>query len=535
VADDYYLLGLKEENFDNREQAKEAYKKALQLDDTHQDAHFHYGLMLLRSAQLNEADMHLSRAEELGKVESTYYRGLIAMLESRLVDAEEYFKKENLSESLAAASLIGLGKVALKKNKWDQAIEFFSLASLQASHSVTPLTLLAIAHRYSGNTEESHSILQQVLERDPINHMALYEMTKGNYPESEVIKRKLDRLLTDDDQYFMDLACHYIDAGLARDALEVLSIAWSMNENAMKAYLSAFICGQLGDINGRDAWFDKARNSSAEFGFPSRQVEVLALRFACDKDNNDAKARYFLGNFYYAHERFTDAMQLWTEALEGMGAYDVLFRNLGIAAWQRLNDPSKAIEWFEKALVANPHNQDIYLYLDELYKSQNRIVSREGLLKRINSLADVREDVHKHRITMMVELGHYQEAIELMTSEKFIPLEMDQSFHEVYVKALMMRAKVKIDAGRFADAILDYTKMLEYPENQGVGAPTTRAQAHIYYNLGITYEKMGKYQMAIKAWLEAASEHHPNGNELFKYTQMALDKLSRYSELGLEE
>ena len=91
-ADDFYILGLKQENFDNREQAKEAYQKALMLDETHQDAHLHYGLMLLRSAQLEEADKHFSRAYELGKGEGTYYRGLIAMIDGRLPDAEGTFK-----------------------------------------------------------------------------------------------------------------------------------------------------------------------------------------------------------------------------------------------------------------------------------------------------------------------------------------------------------------------------------------------------------------------------------------------------------
>ena len=348
-------------------------------------------------------------------------------------------------------------------------------------------------------------------------------------------EQKLQRILSDDYQYFIDLACYYMDAGLPGDALEVLKTAWSQKENAMTAYLGAFLSHQIGDTRAEGAWLEKARRASPDFGFPSRLEEVLALQFALEKDFQDSKAKYFLGNFFYAHERCDEAIQLWTEALDGMDAYDVLFRNLGIGAWQRKNDPSAAIEWFEKALALNPHNQDLYLHLDELYKSQNLTNNREQLLERIKSLSDAREDVHKHRITMMVELGHYQEAIELMAAEKFIPLEMDQSFHEVYVQALMMRAKDHLNAGRIEEAIQDYYKMLEYPENHGVGAPTTRAQAHIYYHLGLAYEKLGKYPKAIKAWREAASEHHPHGKELFTYVQMALDKLSRYSELGLEE
>lgn len=535
TADDFYMLGLKHENFDNREQAKEAYTKALRIADNHQKTHLRFGLMLLRSAQFKEADMHLSRAEELGLVESSYYRGLIALFEGRLTDAEEHFKSGQSSESHSTAAVMGLGKVALRNKNWDQAVGFFYQASQQAVGTVSPATLLAIALRHAGKVEETRTELQRVLARDPLNHPALYEMASGNYPESEAVQLKLQRILSDDYQYFIDLACYYMDAGLPGDAHEVLRTAWSQKENAMTAYLGAFLSHQIGDTRAESTWLEKARGASPDFGFPSRLEEVLALQFALEKDFQDSKAKYFLGNFFYAHERCDEAIQLWTEALDGMDAYDVLFRNLGIGAWQRKNNPSAAIEWFEKALALNPHNQDLYLHLDELYKSLNLTNNREQLLERIKGLSDAREDVHKHRITMMVELGHYHEAIELIAAEKFIPLEMDQSFHEVYVQALMMRAKDHLNAGRLEEAIRDYYKMLEYPENHGVGAPTTRAQAHIYYHIGLAYEKLGKYPKAIKAWREAASEHHPHGKERFTYVQKALDKLSRYSELGLEE
>jgi tetratricopeptide (TPR) repeat protein len=160
---------------------------------------------------------------------------------------------------------------------------------------------------------------------------------------------------------------------------------------------------------------------------------------------------------------------------------------------------------------------------------------RRDLLERIGGLADAREDVRKHRIAMMVELGDYRNSLELILAEKYLPLEMDQSFHDVYVQALRLRANDHLEAGEIEQAIQDYQSMLEYPANLGVGAPTTRTQAQIYYELGIAYEKLGRYGPAIHAWREAASEWHPHGHELFRYIQMALDKLSGYSALGLEE
>ena len=298
--------------------------------------------------------MHLSRAEELGLVESSYYRGLIALFEGRLTDAEENFKSGQNSESHSTAAVMGLGKVALRNKNWDQAIGFFYQASQQATGTASPATLLAIALRHAGKVEETRTELQRVLARDPLNHPALYEMASGNYPESEAVQRKLQRILSDDYQYFIDLACYYMDAGLPGDALEVLKTAWSHKENAMTAYLGAFLSHQIGDARAEGAWLEKARRASPDFGFPSRLEEVLALQFALEKDFQDSKAKYFLGNFFYAHERYDEAIQLWTEALDGMDTYDVLFRNLGIGAWQRKNNPSAGYRVVRKGINPQP-------------------------------------------------------------------------------------------------------------------------------------------------------------------------------------
>jgi tetratricopeptide (TPR) repeat protein len=535
TAQDFYVQGTRHENFDNREQAKEAYSKALQLDNNHAEAHLRLGLLLLRSAMFKEADMHFSRAKELGLMESSYYRGQIAWIESRFADAEEHFRCGQNSTSHSAAALMGLGKIALRKKDWDQAIQFFSQIGQRDTGSTSLSVLLAITLRHAGRREEAYTELQQILARDPLNHPALYEMGSRNYPESPAVQRKLQRILSDDDQYFVDLACYYIDAGLPADALDVLKMGWGHKQNAMTAYLGSFLSDQIGDSYAVDTWLEKAHQASSDFVFPSRLEEALALQFALEKDSKDSKAKYFLGNFYYAHERYDEAIQLWMEALDKMSTHDVLLRNLGMAAWQRKKDPREAIQWVEKAIALNPENQDLYLHLDELYKSLNLTDRRAHLLEKINSLSDVREDLRKHRIKMMVELGHYQEALEVLTTEKFIPLEMDQSFHEVYVQALMLRARDHLEAGQLEEAIHDYHQMLVYPENHGVGIPTTQAQAHIYYELGLACEKLGQYSKAIRAWRKAASEHHAHGTKLFAYVQMALDKLSRYSELGLEE
>jgi tetratricopeptide (TPR) repeat protein len=217
-----------------------------------------------------------------------------------------------------------------------------------------------------------------------------------------------------------------------------------------------------------------------------------------------------------------------------MAKFDVIYRNLALAAWLRENNLAEAVGLLEQCLALNPQNQDIYLHLDELYKALGLGEQREQLLHKINALPEPREDVRKRSILILVDRGDYEGALKIMLSTKFVPLEMDQSFHEVYVRGLLQRAEARLQSGDVDDAISDYQKALEFPENLGVGMPTTLAQAHIYYRLGLAYEQLGRFGDALDAWRSAALEHHPRGSALYGDVQQALDKLSRYSELGLE-
>ena len=532
--EDYYSQGLLHENFDNREQAKDAYRKALSLTDAHADTHLRYGLMLFRSAQFQVADNHFLRAVELGNPEGYYYLGLISLILRNFDKADDYFHAAIRDESLELVALLGLGKVAINRKEFTKAAEFFFKAGGFSQETVAPQVLLAIAKRLSGEQDEAYEILKKVTISDPLNHCALHEIAIGINPDRKKAESNLHRMLLDDPAYFFDLACCYLDAGLPEVALEVMETAWEEYPKSMVAYMAGYLSHLLSDDTKSSSWLKKAKSSSPDYGFPSRLEEVIALEFALQKDNNDSLAKFFLGNYYFAHERYDEGIEIWLAALKGMPSYDVLLRNLGLAFWKQRNEEKAAIEYFEKALAINPQNQDLYIHLDDLYKSQGLNDKRETLLREIETRKEIREDVHKRSISMLADLGHYQDAIHLLEVEKFIPLEMDQSFHNTYINALMMRANDYLKAGRIEDAIKDFQKMLEYPENLGVGSPTTRAQAHIYYQLGLAYEKNGQFRMAINSWKEAAREHHAHGKELYPYVQMALDKLSRYSEFGLE-
>ena len=529
-SQDYYQLGLKHENFDNRELAIQAYRKAIDLSHKNGEAHFRLGLMHLRAADFTEAKSRLQSALAEGLVESNYYLGILAVLENRLPAARGFFQSVPSETPSFSAALLQLAALAMRQGEYLAAVGLCQQAYLHAEVPISASLLLGMALARAGQTDDARRELGNVLLADPLNHTALHELIllgEGGYVAT------LDRMLFDDRQYFIDLACSYLGAGLPGLALKVLQTAQQFWHYPMVSYLAGYVAQMLDQKELAKDYLENAAAADPAYCFPSRLEEVKALQFALLAMPRDAKSRYYLGNFYYAHQRYADGIRLWQEALPGLSEYDVLYRNLGLAAWQREVDHPKAIELFEKALSLNPANQDLYLHLDDLYKAEGLDDKREQLLQKILALVEVREDVRKRSILMRVDLGHYAQALEIMQAEQFVPLEMDQSFHDLYERALMLRAAAAMQSGRVEEAISDYQSALEYPENLGVGKPTTLRQAHIYYHLGLACEKLGRFRQALAAFSSAASEHHPHSSDLYPYVQMALDKLSRYSEIGL--
>jgi tetratricopeptide (TPR) repeat protein len=529
TAEDFYQLGLKHENFDNRAQAQKSYWKAIRISEEHGPSHFQLGLMLLRSADISGANYHFHWAADLGVPSARYYRGLLAWYAGDTSVAEEYYKSLPDDDPMSSAALRGLVSVAFKRSRWTDALQLLDKVDFNDEEGISFKTLLAMALRREGKVEAARREFQQVLSQDPLNLLVLNELGALDKGSENAYRSKLQRLLADDPQYNLDLASAYLDAGLVQEALTVLETAAEGWDYPMLYYLSAFLHGK-GDEAA--AWRERARQIEPDLVFPSRLWEIIALQEALAENPRDAKANYYLGNFYYARQRYEEAIKLWQAALEGLDSFDVIHRNLGLAYWQQKDDLELAIHHFETALILNPKNQDLYLHLDDLYSQQNDLEKRAQLLTAMEALDPIREDLRKRKLAMMVDLGHHEQALGIITSQEFVPLEMDQSFHWVYVRALLKSAEAHLESGHIEEAIADYHTALEYPENQGVGRPTTLGNAEIFYRLGCAYELIGDYQRAIQAWQEAAREHHSFGDELFPYLQMSLDKLGRYSELG---
>ncbi len=530
--DGFFRQGVEHEKLDNRLQALEDYRRALEAAGDYAPAHLRLGLMMLRAADFESARRHLEGAARSGAAEARYYLGLLCRYLGDPRAAAGHYAAVARQDPLWSAAQRGLAGVALLEGRWDDASALVRNAGSGETRSIQDSLLLAVALGRAGQTDAASAALRTVLSADPLCLAALREASLLDPAAGVSMLQTLERLLADDRQYHLDLAGFYLDWGLYHDALAVLTDASPGWHHPMGCYLAAFICTAIGDEEQALRWTEMADQAGPDLVFPSRLWEIVALHHHLQRAAPHAKAKYYLGTFYYAHQRFTDAAGLWKDAREQLPDFDVLLRNLSLYAWNVKHDRALATGLLQQGLRLNSGNQDLYLILDSIYSEQDLGEERLELLTAMRRLDPPREDVRKRMLSMMVELGMHEEVLRILAAEEFVPLEMDQSFHRVYVRALLLRAGAHLKADRLEDAAQDYRLALDYPKNHGVGRPTASTSAEVLYRLGCVYEKLGRFTEAIDTWQAAGREHHAFGDELYPFVQLALDKLGRYSELG---
>ena len=117
---------------------------------------------------------------------------------------------------------------------------------------------------------------------------------------------------------YMELALDYAHAGLFTEAEQLLLDA--PPTDPMVFYYLGWIRQQRGDAATADAAgavddaFTRAAAMAPDFCFPNQVECVLALQAASEHNPGDARAPYYLGNFWYAHRSHDDAIVALTWA-----------------------------------------------------------------------------------------------------------------------------------------------------------------------------------------------------------------------------
>jgi len=354
----------------------------------------------------------------------------------------------------------------------------------------------------------------------------------GLKKEAQEARNVLKINMRDDVQSYLELAVNYGNCGLLDEAVEVLS--WLIKTGRKDAsnypmiyYFLGYFHEKKGEEKNALKYYKLASKMPPDYCFPFRLESISVLNRAQERNPEDARTPYYLGNLLYDIQP-EEAIEEWEKSRDLDETFSIVHRNLGLAYARVENDVSKAIVSLEKAVACNRKDPRLYYELDLLYEAGGvEPEKRLELLERNHDIVLLKDDALSREIILLVQLGKYDKAIDLLAKHHFHVWEGGGRIHNVYVDAHLLKGCEHYAAGQYMEALKSYESALEYPENLEVGRPDSEGRAaQVYYFIGTVYEAMDDAEKAREYYEDSVATKY--GWSVISYYQgLVFRKLSQ--------
>jgi tetratricopeptide (TPR) repeat protein len=511
-----YLTGLHLEQYRHATYAAtDYYEEALKRDEKDTRNNNALGLWYLRRGQFGKAETYFRKAISAltqrnpnpYEGEPYYNLGWSLKMQGRNDEAFDAFYKCVWNDAWQHSGYLNLARIATLKKDYEEALELITKSLIKNYHSHTARHLNVAILRKLGRRDELVSFADESLAIDPFNFGCLFEkyliFKEGNKPhEAKASLEQLKKISRNWVHNFIEYAFDYAHAGLYEEAIELLleHTKESNEQYPMVYYYLGWISHQLGEKEKSFEYFKQAATISPDFCFPNRIEDVPVLQKAIELNKDDAKAYYYLGNFWYDKRQYNDAIKCWEASVERDNSFPTVHRNLSLAYYNKLNQPEQALASMEKAFSLDTSDARVLMELDQLYKKLNKpLEERLSFLEKHLTLVQSREDLHLERITLYNQLCEHQKAKDLIAGYKFHPWEGGEGkVVGQYLIAYLELAKAAIGTGDFGKALELLDSAATYPENLGEGKLFGAQENDIQYLKGLAYEQAGDQELALK-------------------------------------
>lgn len=506
------------------------------------------GLLLLRRGQFEKAESYFRTAVEVLTErnpnpldgEPLYNLGYCLKLQGKLDDAYNSLFKATWNAAWQDAAFYALAQIDSTKGEWTEALERVESSLIRNWHNHKARQLKASILRKLGRNQEALSWIEESLKIDRFNMGCRFEkylITK----DAEVLN-EMNTIMRQWSHGYIEYALDFAGAGLYDEASQFLqeSIVGLDEVYPMVYYTLGYFASMKGDSEAAIKWYKKAALESPEKCFPNRIEEVSILQDAIRLNSEDAKAPYYLGNFWYAFRQYEDAVKCWELSLKIDDQFPTLLRNLALAYFNKIDNKIAAQEMLEKAFALDTTDSRIFMELDQLYKKIGKSAEeRLYVLNQYPDLVEQRDDLCIERITLYNQLGKYDVAKELISQRKFHPWEGGEGkVTGQYIFCRVELAKIAIQEKRFAEALQLLKETETYPHDLGEGKLKNAEENEVFYYKGLAYKGIGDLENATINFAEATLGS-PEPVQAFFYNDQQPDKIFyqglAWRELGDED
>ena len=430
TVDQLYLTGLHLEQYRHATwSAFDYYEEALRRDPQDYRCNMQMGLWYLRRARFDKAEPYLQTAVKVLKKrnpnpydgEPLFYLGVVNKFMGKIQSAYDCFWKSTWNKAWADAGYYEAACISMSDERWEDALDELERCLISNSHNHQARALKAAVLRKLGRQEETLAWIQASYKIDHFNYVCMMEehlLTDSNEPLEHMVE-----LMHGNIYNYHEIALDYMHAGLEDEAVLVLQTAIShhVEESPLTYYYLAFLSYVTKSIEYRQ----KAVQVSPDYCFPNRLEDAYILQeLAFLPFVDDARAPYYLGCLYYDKRQYDLAIQYWEQSAKLDPKFPTVWRNLALARFNKQNKQDEAVEYMEKAFHLDESDSRILMELDQLYKRLHKPhQERLDFLQQYPQLIAQRDDLVLEEITLLNQLGRYQEAMAKLDAHQFHPWE----------------------------------------------------------------------------------------------------------------
>lgn len=521
-TEELYLAGLHLEQYRHATFEPEAYYlEGLRRDNGDIRLNVAYGTLLLRRGLYIDSEQYFRKAVERltwrnpnpYDSEAYYQLGVALRGQGRLDEAFTDLHKSVWSAAWQDAGYFSLAQISSLKGQYAEALEQVERSLIRNSRNYKARNLKAALLRKLGLFDKAKGYALETLDLDvadfgAYNELALAHTALGDKGAAQGILSELQQLMRNDAHNYLNVIADYMNSGLYEEAIAVGERIVNLENSVypMLHYALAALYERTGQHEHAQEARRKGQWADPIYCFPNTLFEHELLVSAVHANPEDDKAHYYLGNFYYDKKRPIEAIASWEQSRELRDDYATVHRNLGLAYYNKQNNPQAALTSLEKAFACAPHDGRIFYELDQLRKKLAwSIDERLDILEERRDLVEKRDDLYVEYVTLLNNLKRYQEAIASLSLRNFHPWEGGEGkVTGQYKLAHTELAKQALQNGHYEAAAQHLQQALVYPLNLGEGKLEGAQENHIYYYLGMAYEGMQREKEAIASYTIAS-------------------------------
>ena len=537
TSEELYLTGLHLDQYRHATRSPLPYwQEALARDPYDVRCNNALGLSLLRQGKFAEAEHHFRNATKRLTQrnpnpydgEPFYHLGLALKYQDKREAAYAAFYKAAWNYPWQSAAYHELATIESARKNFSAALELLDRSLRTNADHLKARNLKTALLRLSGRTNEARALAESTVAFDPLDLFSRYELFLLNQASSE----NALSLFRNEAQTYLDIALDYADAGLTQEAYHLLRLFFSTggtNISPMLLYTAGHLAMQLGDTAAAEDLYQRSREASPDYCFPSRLEEMIVLESALRHEPNDPRAHYYLGNLLYDKHRREESIHHWEAAAQADPSFSIPWRNLGIAYYNVRGDIPRALASYERAFAANPQDARLLYELDQLRKRtgadpQHRL--RE--LQNHISLVVQRDDLTVELVTLHNQTGQHEKALAILHNRRFHPWEGGEGLVSgQYVAAHLFAGRNALQTGDAAKALSHFEAARQYPQNLGEGKHLLTQEIHLDYFTGVALARLHRTDDAHAYWQKAASDNNAAPNLFTCYRALALQSLNQ--------